>query len=85
MCNGVGEVENVPTNQKPGQLCLLMDRPEKHRLIGRDPCVIAFCEVLLKSMQRCWTSSRKCASQSEARVAMFVTDRPEKHKLGRGS
>ena len=28
--------------------------------------------------------SRKCLSQSETRSAIFLSDPPEKHKLGRG-
>ena len=46
--------------------------------------IIASCQVWLNSILLFHRRSRSCLNQSEARVAIFFSDRPEKHKLGRG-
>ena len=53
----------------------------KHKL-GRGHWDLAYCQVLLNSVQR-FQRSRKCLSESEARGASCFSNRPEKHKLGR--
>ena len=49
---------------------LLTDQPEKHKL-GRGLWDLASCQVSLNSVQRFHRRSRKCLSQSEARVAIL--------------
>ena len=127
-----GEVWNVSDNQRLGRPSCFSDRPEKHKL-GRGRWDLASCQVSLNFVQRFQRRSRKCLSQSEARVAILFfpigpkntnlvedvkillpvkfrwipfsgfrgevenvstnqrpgrpscfSDRPEKHKLGRG-
>ena len=56
----------------------------KKTKLGRGRWDLASCQVSLNSIQRFQRRSRKCISQSEARAAIFFSDRPEKHKLGRG-
>ena len=65
-----GEVENVSANQRPGQPSCFSDRPEKHKL-GRGRWDLASYKVSLNSVQRFQKRSRKCLSQSEARVAIL--------------
>ena len=65
-----GAVENVSTNQRPGQPSCFSDRPEKHKL-GRGYWDLACYQVLLNSVQRFQRRSRKCPSQSEARAAIL--------------
>ena len=65
-----GEVENVSSNQRPGQLSCFSDRPEEHKL-GRGRWDLASHEVSLNSVQRFQRRSRKCLSQSEARAAIL--------------
>ena len=65
-----GEVENVSANQRPGRPSCFSDRSEKHKL-GRGGWDLASYGVLLNSIQRFQKSSRKCLSQSEARVAIL--------------
>ena len=65
-----GEVENVSANQRPGQPSSFSDRPEKHKL-GRGHWYLASCQVLFHSVQWFQRKSRKCLSQSEARVAIL--------------
>ena len=64
------EVENVSANQRPGRPSCFSNRLEKHKLgIGRWD--LASCQVSLNSVQRFQRRSRKCLSQSEARVAIL--------------
>ena len=63
------EVENVSANQRPGRPSCFSDRPEKHKL-GRGRWDLASCQVSLNSVLR-FQRSRKCLSQSEARVAIL--------------
>ena len=65
-----GKVENVSANQRPGRPSCFSDRSEKHKL-GRVHWDLASYEVLLNSIQRFQRRSRKCLSQSEARVAIL--------------
>ena len=65
-----GEVENVSANQRQGRPSCFLDRPEKHKL-GRGRWDLAFCQVSLNSVQQFQRRSRKCLSQSEARVAIL--------------
>ena len=46
--------------------------------------ILPSCQVSLNSVQWFHMRSRKCLSQSEAGAAICFSDRPEKHKLGRG-
>ena len=64
------EVENVSANQRPGPPFCFFDRPEKHTL-GRGRWDHASCQVSLNSVLRFQWRSRKCLSQSEARVAIL--------------
>ena len=64
------EVENVSANQRPGRPSCFSDRPKKHRL-GRGRWDLASYQVSLNSFQRFQRRSRKCVSQSEARVAIL--------------
>ena len=65
-----GEVKNVSANQRPGRPSCFSYRPEKHKL-GRGRWDLASCQVSLNSVQRFQRRSRKCLSQSEARVAIL--------------
>ena len=64
------EVENVSANQRPGRPSCFSDRPEKHK-IGRGRWDLASSQVSWNSVQRFQRRSRKCLSQSEAKVAIF--------------
>ena len=55
------------------------NRPEKHKLDG-GRWDLAYCQVLLNSLQQFQRRSRKCLGQSEGR-AFFRS--AQKHKLGR--
>ena len=68
--SGFREVENVSANQRPGRPSCFSDLPEKHKL-GRGRWYLAFCQVSLNSVQQFQRRSRKCLSQSEARVAIL--------------
>ena len=72
-----GEVENVPTNQRPGRPSCFSDRPEKHNL-RRGRWHLASCEVSFNSVQRFERRSRKCLSQSEAMAAILFFRSPRK-------
>ena len=65
-----GEVENVSAHQRPGRPSCFSDRPKKHKL-GRGCWDLASCQVSLNSVQLFQRRSRKCLSQSEARVAIL--------------
>ena len=65
-----GEVENVSANQRPGRPSCFSDRPEKHKL-DRGRWDLASCQVSSKSVKPFQRRSRKCVSQSEARVAIL--------------
>ena len=78
-----GEVKNVSANQRPGRPSCFSDGPEKHKL-GREHWDLASCQVSLNSVQRFQRRSRKCLSQSEARVAILFFRSAQKHKFGRG-
>ena len=65
-----GEVQNVSANQRPGWPSCFSNRPEKHKL-GRGPWDLASCQVSLNSVQQFQRRSRKCLSQSEARMAIL--------------
>ena len=78
-----GKVENVSANHRPGRPFCFSDPPEKHKL-GRGLWDLASYRVSSNSFQWFQRRSRKCLSQSEARVAiLFFPDLPEKHKRGR--
>ena len=55
---------------RPGRPFLFTDPPEKYKL-GRGRRDLASCQVSLNSVQRFQSGSRKCLSQSEARVAIL--------------
>ena len=79
-----GNVENVSANQRPGRSSCFSDRPAKSQPWYRRlrSCFLSSFLEFRSAVQR---RSRKCLSQSEARVAILLfPDRPEKHKLGRG-
>ena len=61
------EVENVSANQTPGRQSCFSDPPEKHKL-GRVCWDLASCHVSFNSFRGFQMRSRKCLSQSEARV-----------------
>ena len=63
-------VENVSANQRSGQPSCFSDRPEKHKL-GSGRYDLSSCQALLNSFQWFQRRSRKCLSQSEARVAIL--------------
>ena len=65
-----GEVENVSANHRPGRQSCFSDRPEKHKL-SRGHWDLAYCQVLLNSVQRFQRRSRKCLSILEARAAIL--------------
>ena len=65
-----GEIENVLVNQRPGWPSCFSYRPEKHKL-GRGRWDFASCQVSLNSVQQIQRRSKKCLSQSEARVAIL--------------
>ena len=65
-----GEVENVLANQRPGRPFCFSDRPEKHNL-GRGHWDLAFCQVLLNSVQRFQRRSRKCEKFHWIRFSLF--------------
>ena len=54
-----GKVENVSTNQRPGQPSCFSDRPEKHKLC-RGCWDLASCQVSSNSIKRFQRRSRKC-------------------------
>ena len=64
---------------------LFSHRPEKHQLY-RERCDLASSQVFFfNSVHRFQRRSRTCLSKLEARTAiLFFSDRPGKHKLGRG-
>ena len=68
--SGIGEVENVSVNQRPGRPSCFSDRPKKHKL-GRGRWDLAYCQVSSNSVQRYERRRRKCLSQSEARAAIL--------------
>ena len=74
------EVEIFSVNQRPGQSSCFTDWPEKHKL-GREHWDIASSQVSLNSVQLLQRRSRKCLSQSETRVAILFSDRPENPNL----
>ena len=61
--SGFREVENVSANQRPGRPSCFSDRPEKHKL-SRGCWDLAYCQVLLNSVQQFQRRSRKCPSKS---------------------
>ena len=56
---------------------------QKHKL-GRGCWDLASCQVSLNSVQRFQRRSRKCLSQSEARVAILFFRSAQRTQLGRG-
>ena len=65
-----GECENVSANQRPGRPSCFSNQPEKHKL-GRGRWDLAYCQVLLNSVQPFQKRSWKSLSQSEARTAIL--------------
>ena len=45
---------------------------------------LASCQISLNPVQQFQRRSQKCLSQSWAMATIFFTDRPEKHRLGKG-
>ena len=56
----------------------------KNTNLGRGRLDLDSCQVSLNSIQRFQIISRKYLSKSEARRPSYFSDRPKKHKLGRG-
>ena len=67
-----GEVKNVSASQRPGRPSCFSDLLEKHKL-SRGRWDLASCQVSLNSVQRFQRRSRKCLSQSEARVVILFS------------
>ena len=79
-----GKVENVSANHRPGRPFCFSDPPEKHKL-GRGRWDLASYQVSSNSFRRFQSRSRKCLSQSDARVAiLFYLRLAWKHKRGQG-
>ena len=80
------EVENASDNQRPGRPSYISHRPEKNKLC-RGCSDLDSCQVSLNSVQRlnCIRGEVEnvSANQRPGRPSCF-SDRPEKHKLGRG-
>ena len=68
----IGEVENVSANQRQWRPSWFSHWPEKLKF-GKGCWYLASCQVMLNSVQRFHRKSRKCLSQSEARVAILVS------------
>ena len=61
------------------------DRPEKNTNLVEDfEIIITSYQVLFNFVQRLQRRSRNCLSQSEVGRPSLFSDRPEKHKPGRG-
>ena len=77
------EVRNVLVIQTPGRLSVFQFF-QKNQKLNRRPWDLASFQVSWNSVQSLHSRSWKCLSQSEARVAILVSQFPLKHKLYRG-
>ena len=77
-----GKVKNVSANQRPGRISCFSNQPKNTHL--RRAFSSWFLSSFLEFHQRFQRRSRKYLSQSEARRPSCFSDRPEKHKHGRG-